>query len=155
MEIQRYTESTPVIHQTTQVAAIRAINQMATLRNWLIGCYIVEYKQGGSDKAKYGDRLLKRLEESVNTKGLNVTLFQISRIFYTYYPHIGDIIYATASHKLPQGKIYATASHKFITDPHTILSKPSFSHIREIMTQDDPLALFFYETEYSGSNLTE
>lgn len=41
---------------------------MATLRNWLIGCYIVEYEQKGCDRAKYGDRLLKRLEERVNTK---------------------------------------------------------------------------------------
>ena len=92
MEWQRYTESTPEsltkivegwakkhspsfddlsayvlqTHQTAQAGAIRAINQMATLRNWLIGCYIVEYEQEGRDRAKYGDRLLKRLEESVN-----------------------------------------------------------------------------------------
>lgn len=134
-------------HQTAQAGAIRAINQMATLRNWLIGCYIVEYEQKGSDRAKYGDRLLKRLEESVNTKGLNVTLFQISRVFYNYYPQIGDIIYATASHKLPQEQIYATPSHKFMTPGKDLLGKLSFSHIREIMTQDDPLARFFYETE--------
>lgn len=134
-------------HQTAQTTAIRAVNQMATLRNWLIGCYIVEYEQKGCDRAKYGDRLLKRLEESVNTKGLNVTLFQISRLFYTYYPQIGDIIYATASHKLPHEKIYATPSHKFMTPGKDLLGKLSFSHIREIMTQDDPLARFFYETE--------
>ena len=162
MEIQHYTESTPEsltkivegwtkknspsfddlsafvlqTHQTTQAGAVRAINQMATLRNWLIGYYIVEYEQEGSDRAKYGDRLLKRLEESVNTKGLNVTLFQISRIFYTYYPQIGDIIYATASHKLPQEKIYAMLSHEFVTNPKDLLSKLSFSHISEIMTQE-------------------
>jgi hypothetical protein len=173
MEIQNYTESTPEsltkivegwsekhspsfddlsafvlqTHQTAQASAIRAINQMATLRNWLIGCYIVEYEQGGSDRAKYGDRLLKRLEEKVNTKGLNVTLFQISRLFYNDYPQIGDLICATASHKLPQEKIYATASHKFMTPGKDLLEKLSFSHIREIMTQDDPLARFFYETE--------
>ena len=134
-------------HQSAQYSAIKAVNQMATLRNWLIGCYIVEYEQKGSDRAKYGDRLLKRLEERVNTKGLNVTLFQVSRVFYNYYPQIGDVIYATASHKLPQEQIYATASHKFVTAPTDILSKLSFSHIREIMTQDDPLARFFYETE--------
>lgn len=62
-------------HQTAQSGAIRAVNQMATLRNWLIGCYIVEYEQRGSDRAKYGERLLKRLEERVNTKGLNLTFF--------------------------------------------------------------------------------
>ena len=134
-------------HQIAQAGAIRAVNQMATLRNWLIGCYIVEYEQKGSDRAKYGDHLLTRLEEKVNTKGLNVTIFQTSRIFYNYYPQLGELIYATASHKLQEDKIYATASHKFMTPAKELISKLSFSHIREIMTQDDPLARFFYETE--------
>lgn len=134
-------------HLSAQYTAIRAVNQMATLRNWLIGCYIVEYEQKGSDRAKYGDRLLKRLEERVNTKGLNVTLFQTSRLFYNFYPQIGSLIYATASHKLQSGQICATPSHEFVTPPNEILAKLSFSHIREIMTQDDPLARFFYETE--------
>ena len=78
-------------HLTAQQAAIRAVNQMATLRNWLIGCYIVEYEQKGSDRAKYGDRLLKRLEERVNTKGLNETLFRNSRTFYNLYPQIAEL----------------------------------------------------------------
>ena len=140
-------ESILQTHQSAQASAIKAVNQMATLRNWLIGCYIVEYEQKGSDRAKYGDRLLKRLEERVNTKGLNVTLFQVSRLFYNYYPQIRNVIYATASHKLLQEQIYATPSHEFVTGANDILSKLSFSHIREIMTQDDPLARFFYETE--------
>ena len=79
-------------HQTAQSDAIRAVNQMATLRNWLIGCYIVEYEQKGSDRAKYGERLLKRLEERVNTKGLNETLFLAARRFYSYYPQIGELL---------------------------------------------------------------
>lgn len=41
----------------------------------------------------------------------------------------------------------ATASHKFITAPEQLISQLSFSHIREILTIDDPLARFFYETE--------
>ncbi len=156
-------------HQFTQASAIKAINQMATLRNWLIGCYIVEYEQKGSDRARYGERLLKRLEERVNTRGLNETLFKVSRNFYLLYPQIGDwlssSIQTTASdklttdsrtkgaimsHKLSVGKIFqksAMPSHQFVTSASEILSKLSFSHIREIMTQDDPLARFFYETE--------
>ena len=154
-------ESILQTHQSAQASAIKAVNQMATLRNWLIGCYIVEYEQKGSDRAKYGDRLLKRLEERVNTKGLNVTLFQVSRLFYNYYPQIGNVIYATASHKLT-GKIHPTASDELengileihptpsdelMTPPKMIIERLPFSHIREIMTQDDPLARFFYETE--------
>ena len=106
-------ESILQTHQSAQASANKAVNQMATLRNWLIGCYIVEYEQKGSDRAKYGDRLLKRLEERVNTKGLNVTLVQVSRLFYNYYPQIGNVIYATASHKLLQEQIYVTPSHEF------------------------------------------
>ena len=75
-------------HQSAQSGAIKAVNQMATLRNWLIGCYIVEYEQKGSDRAKYGDRLLKRLEEKLSTKGLNLTLFKNSRRFFLLYPQI-------------------------------------------------------------------
>ena len=101
-------------HQTTQTSAIRAVNQMATLRNWLIGCYIVEYEQKGKDRAKYGDRLLKRLEESVNTKGLNLTFFKVSRNFYLYYPQIAELFQVSIHQKLPDESINekgATQSH--------------------------------------------
>lgn len=156
-------------HHLAQSGAVKAINQLMTLRNWLIGCYIVEYEQKGSDRAKYGDRLLKRLEESVNTRGLNETLFKVSRNFYLLYPQIGELLSlrirptvsdkfrkgaggkgATASHQLETDDVPqkgATASHLFVTTATEILSKLSFSHIREIMTQDDPLARYFYETD--------
>jgi len=151
-------------HQSAQYSAIKAVNQMATLRNWLIGCYIVEYEQKGSDRAKYGDKLLKCLEERVNVKGLNETLFRVARRFYTIYPQVGELfvnqksptasdkfsgsqIHATASHEFKEMSICATASHEFMTPITILISKLSFSHIREIMTQDDPLARFFYETE--------
>jgi len=35
------------------------VNQLMTLRNWAIGYYIVEYEQGGSDRAEYGVQLLR------------------------------------------------------------------------------------------------
>lgn len=148
-ELSQYVVET---HMQAQGSAIKAINQMATLRNWLIGCYIVEYEQNGSDRAKYGDRLLKRLEESVNTKGLNVTLFRNSRSFYKLYPQMASLfrIHPTASDESTENSnlpIHPTPSDEFITPPQTILSKLSFSHITEIITQDDPLARFFYETE--------
>ena len=149
-ELSQYVVET---HRHAQGGAIKAINQMATLRNWLIGCYIVEYEQNGSDRAKYGDRLLKRLEESVNTKGLNVTLFKNSRRFYLLYPQIGVLFgkSPTSSDFSESGQSNSEKSpmpsDEFITPPQNILSKLSFSHITEIMTQDDPLARFFYETE--------
>ncbi|WP_278774878.1 PDDEXK nuclease domain-containing protein [Leyella stercorea] len=152
-------------HDAAQSSAIRAINRMQTMRNWLIGYYIVEFEQHGKDRAEYGTQLLKKLEEQVNRKGLNVTLFQTSRNFYNLYPQMGGLfvpneIYSTLSNKSESriplmdkstdaqtNTICATVSHKFQTPPEMIVSRLSFSHIREIMSVDDPLARYFYEQE--------
>ena len=75
-------------HDAAQSSAVRAINRMQTMRNWLIGYYIVEFEQHGKDRAEYGAHLLKKLEERVDRKGLNVTLFQTSRNFYNLYPQM-------------------------------------------------------------------
>lgn len=152
-------------HDVAQSSAIRAINRMQTMRNWLIGYYIVEFEQHGKDRAEYGTQLLKKLEEQVNRKGLNVTLFQTSRNFYNLYPQMRGLfvpneIYSTLSNKSESriplmdkstdaqtNTICATVSHKFQTPPEMIVSRLSFSHIREIMSVDDPLSRYFYEQE--------
>ncbi len=126
-------------------AAKSAVNQLMTLRNWAIGYYIVEYEQGGSDRAEYGKNLLKTLEEQINEKGMNSTLFKWCRQFYNLYPQIGT----TVSHQfnLPNFEKCATVSHEFITKPDILVNNLSFSHIREIMVIDDAFERFFYETE--------
>ncbi len=53
----------------------------------------------------------------------------------------------TASDFSEDKSIHATLSHELMTPGKDLLGKLSFSHIREFMTQDDPLARFFYETE--------
>lgn len=147
------------LHNSAYTASIKAVNRFATVRNYVIGFYIVEYEQHGSDRAKYGDKLLKRLTEKVNRRGINETLLKVSRAFYLNYPHIKSYLEgksATMSHQLASKssttsdkslEISATASHQFITPAEQIISQLSFSHIREIMTVDEPFARFFYETE--------
>ena len=158
------------VHNSAYTTTLKAINRFATIRNYVIGFYIVEYEQNGSDRAKYGDRLLKRLAEKVNKRGINETLLKVSRSFYQAYPQIQEYLTgqksATASHQL-RGKS-ATASHKLeivptasgklaekspttsdelMTPAETLIGNLSFSHIREILTVDDLLARYFYETE--------
>lgn len=91
-------------HQYAQRAAVRAVNQYATMRNWLIGCYIVEYEQKGKDRARYGERLLKRLEEKVKIRGLNETLFRVSRSFYLEYPQIREL-FVNGKHAMPSHEL--------------------------------------------------
>ena len=135
-------------HRYTQTVAIKAVNQLATMRNWLIGCYIVEYEQKGKDRAQYGERLLKRLEEKVNCRGLNETLFKVSRLFYQEYPQLRELFGGEKSATLLHvSEKSAMPSHQFVTPPEKIVGCLSFSHIREIMTEKDALGRFFYETE--------
>ena len=147
------------LHNSAYTASVKAINRFATVRNYVIGFYIVEYEQHGSDRAKYGEKLLKRLAERVNRRGINETLLKVSRAFYLNYPHIKFYLEgksATPSHQSTSisptvsdesSEISAMMSHQFITPAEQIISQLSFSHIREIMTVNDSFARFFYETE--------
>ena len=143
-------------HDAAQSSAVKAINRMQTMRNWLIGYYIVEYEQHGKDRAEYGTKLLKKLEERVNRKGMTTTLFKWARKSYRLYPQMTDNlpvrICATMMHQLQsienkEDAIGASMMHQFMTPGKTIISHLSFTHLREIMTIDDPLARYFYEQE--------
>ena len=166
-----FDELTKIIRDTHDAAlttAVKAINRMQTMRNWLYGYYIIEFEQHGKDRAEYGTQLLKRLEERVNRKGLTETLFKNSRKFYRLYPQMVEniigVISPTVSDKLLESKDASglcdtqmtenehvekspTVSDGFRTTGQMIISRLSFSHIVEIMTVDDPLARFFYEQE--------
>jgi predicted nuclease of restriction endonuclease-like (RecB) superfamily len=143
-------------HDAAQSSAVKAINRMQTMRNWLIGYYIVEFEQHGKDRAEYGTQLLKKLEERVDRKGLTTTLFKWARKFYRLYPQMMENlpipICATVMHQLQpienkEDTIGASMTHQFVTPGKTIISHLSFTHLREIMTLDDSLARYFYEQE--------
>ena len=147
------------VHNATSSVAKGAVNQLLTIRNWAIGCYIVEYEQEGCDRAKYGARLLQNLADKLSIKGLDRSMLNICRLFYIRYPQIC----ATVSHKLQgidyfpenlaiiekkiRGAICETASRKFETPPELLVTRLSFSHIKEIMPIEDPVERFFYELE--------
>ena len=68
-------------HSQLQEYASKAINTSLTVRNWLIGYYIVEFEQKGEDRAKYGSQLLKNLSKDLKIKGLSVTTLKTNRQF--------------------------------------------------------------------------
>lgn len=123
-----------------------AVNRLTTMRNWVIGYYIVEYEQNGEDRAEYGSQLLENLEKKMNKKGLNVTLFRACRTFYQKYPQIRSTLSNEFGLPVDVEK-QSTMSNELYTNPNALIQNLSFSHIREIMPLDDPLERYFYETE--------
>jgi hypothetical protein len=57
-------------HHHFQQQAVKAVNVSLTVRNWLVGFYIVEFEQNGKDRAAYGQQLFKVLAQRISVKGL-------------------------------------------------------------------------------------
>ena len=84
-------------HTVLKTAVSKAINISLTIRNWLIGYYIVEFEQNGEDRAKYGKKILQNLErhfEKSDIRGLTERRFREYRKFYTTYPEFRQALTA-------------------------------------------------------------
>lgn len=155
------------VDNSMQGFAVKAVNQAATLRNWIIGGYIIEYEQYGSDRATYGDRLIENLSKRINKPGLGSSLLRKMRVFYTAYPSVGQlfeirqtvsvefdtlirqtlsVISSKANNNLPL-PAKTVLPTEFSTPAEVLVSCLSFSHIIELLSIEDPLVRFFYETE--------
>ena len=74
-----------------------AVNQWLVTRNWLVGAYLVEYEQNGSDRANYGTKLLERLAEDLaatEVKGLEIRNLRNCRRLFLAYPQIRQTVSA-------------------------------------------------------------
>lgn len=144
------------VQSVLQASTANAINVALTIRNWLIGYYIVEFEQRGEDRAAYGEKLLENLEKKLDKKGMTVRRFREYRRIYSVYPEIGDEIVNFLSRdiisKLPSAvidtSIRRTASAELKGIPAGVLiSKLSYSHLLMISIIEEPSKRLFYELE--------
>ncbi len=80
------------IQNTLQAQAAHAVNLALTFRNWLMGCYIVEFEQNGEDRAAYCEQLLKKLEQRLKTKGQNERRFREFRRLHLVCPQLKESV---------------------------------------------------------------
>ena len=71
LDFTRLVDAVRQVCERSAAVASRAVNVSLTLRNWLVGFYIVEYEQNGTDRAKYGERLLENLSAALGEKGVS------------------------------------------------------------------------------------
>ncbi|RJP24459.1 MAG: DUF1016 family protein [Candidatus Omnitrophota bacterium] len=87
-------------HSQLSAQAGKAVNVSLTLRNWLIGAYIREYEQNGTDRAKYGTTLLETLADRLSNTGIksvSARSLRLYRQFYLIYPEIRQTLTANSS----------------------------------------------------------
>ena len=136
------------------------INRHVTAKAWLTGYYIVVYEQNGSDRAKYGERLLQNLAKRLGNQYALSTL-KLYRLFYLTYPQLGSVISDFLIH-LPIGQSVisqldskdsnaVTIRQSLIAQfdgvkPEMLFNRLSFTHFAAILPCKDPLQRAFYET---------
>lgn len=82
-------------HCQLQLNAQKVVNINLTIRNWLVGYYIVEFEQNGEDRAKYGTNLIGELASKLKAKGLKgffISALKNHRTFYLLYPQISQSV---------------------------------------------------------------
>ena len=92
MIFNQLTNSIRTTSNTLRSFAGKAINQFLTVRNWLIGFYIVEFEQRGEDRAQYGEKLLQSLAKELKEESLSYSNLKMYRQFFQTYPQIAQII---------------------------------------------------------------
>lgn len=113
-------------YELGRVRAINAVNVELVLTYWKIGQYIVEFEQGGMQKADYGKGLLEQLSRDLTLqhgRGFSRSNLIRFRQFYLVYP-----ICATVSHQL------------------------GWSHIVELLKIENDLEREFYEKQTVSEN---
>lgn len=157
-----------VIEQTHlhfQRKAVKAVNVSLTIRNWLIGFYIVEFELNGDDRAKYGENLFSELATKFkHIKGIDKRSLYRFKDFYKGYPHLqSEIIPLThflsnnesnpivgiASPQLEALKKVGIATpqseNKLQVSADKILNNLSYSHIELLLQIEDTLKRTYYE----------
>ena len=163
-----------LIQDALQAQAAHAVNLSLTARNWLVGYYIVEFEQHGEDRAKYGEKLINRLAESINRKGFEPRRLREYRQIYIVYPLLGIEVakYIQSNHALlsdsSDSSIWRLSSAKlealdnqeiekwrmpsakleaWCTPSERLFNRLNYSCLLLLSGINDPLKRAFYEQE--------
>ncbi|HEX4960581.1 MAG TPA: PDDEXK nuclease domain-containing protein [Thermoanaerobaculia bacterium] len=114
--------------QEARQQALRAVDAVQVRTCWTVGRHIVEFEQGGADRARYGTRLLSRLAERLTAefgKGFDERNLRHMRAFFQGFP------------------IW-----------NAVRSELSWTHYRLLLRVEDNRAREWYMQEAAGQNWT-
>ena len=124
-------------HNFCQQQATRSVNSYLVGRNWLFGCYIIEFEQQGDDRAQYGTRLIASLSDRLKVQGIkscSISNLKNFRQFYQAYPQISQTV-PSQSRNI---SLLTQIGQNFSL---------SWSHYQILMSLQNPDERSFYEIE--------
>jgi predicted nuclease of restriction endonuclease-like (RecB) superfamily len=170
MNFDQLIENIELTHDFFQARASKQVDENFTLRNWLIGFYIIEFELNGQDRAKYGAKVILSIAKRVkHIKGLSDRSLYSFKAFYQIYPQISQTVSAklkessflalsqviNTNFQLPSS-IIQTPSGQLETiesyPPEILLSQLSFSHFVELIQLDSEIKRRFYEVQVIQSS---
>ena len=140
-------------HNNLYQQAVKAVNKNLSIRNYLIGLYIVEFEQNGADRANYGTKLLQQLAKNTAIKGLTAPELSRCRQFYQTYPQILGLLTQEFKKLLPNS-IFGSSTQELASKiilklPQNyyqeLVNKVSFTHLVELIKIKDITKRTFYE----------
>ena len=141
--------------ETARHSTTRSVNALMTATYWEIGRRIVEFEQGGRERAIYGAKLLSNLSEDLSARlgrGFSRDNLESMRLFYLAFPpvQISETLSrkSSGSHRPSLSEKAETASR--ITDVSEIAKvfPLSWSHYVHIVRHSrSPEAMLFYHEE--------
>lgn len=153
MDFNKLTAQILETHNNLYQQAVKAVNKNLSIRNYLIGFYIVEFEQNGADRANYGAKLLQQLAKNIAIKGLTAPELSRCRQFYQTYPQILGLLTQEFKKLLPNSILGSTAQE--LTSKNTLklpknyyqelVNKVSFTHLVELIKIKDITKRTFYE----------
>lgn len=142
-------------------AAARSVNSVMTASYWEVGRRIVEFEQGGQDRAVYGHALLKRLSVDLTRRfgrGFSERNLEQMRLFYLTWPP--EAISQTPSAKLEASRVEQVTGESASAPISKSLNQKSgalhaltqafplpWSAYVRLLSVRAPSARSFYETE--------
>lgn len=157
MDFKNLIERIQQTNDNLQRNAVKAVNKHLTIRNWLIGFYIVEFEQNGSDKAQYGAKLLENIAQNIKIRGLTHPELSRCRQFYNTYSEILGLLTQESLSLIPAdliqdnekltilGLATQELENEEINHIRNIIESISYTHFTELIKIDDKTQRRFYE----------
>ena len=145
--------------ETARHAAARSVNALMTASYWEIGRRIVEYEQGGQERATYGEALIKRLAQDLSARfgrGFSQRNIEQMRLFYLAWPMAQTLSAQSVPTRIdqtPAGESLSTVISESLLRNSLALPTlaqsfplPWSAYVR-LLSVKNPQARAFYETE--------